>query len=79
MEIKVLGTGCAKCKTLEKNTRDAVADLGVDANVIKVEDIMDIMGYGVSRTPAIIIDNKIVVAGKAPSTEEMKKIISQNL
>jgi small redox-active disulfide protein 2 len=78
MEIKVLGTGCAKCKTLEKNTRDAVAELGIDANVQKVEDIMDIMSYGVSRTPAIIIDNKVVVAGKAPSTEELKKIISQN-
>jgi small redox-active disulfide protein 2 len=78
MEIKVLGTGCAKCKTLEQNTRDAVAELGVDADVIKVEDIMDIMSYGVSRTPAIIIDNKIVVAGKAPSMEEMKKIITQN-
>ncbi|PLX19129.1 MAG: thioredoxin family protein [Salinivirgaceae bacterium] len=79
MEIKVLGTGCAKCKTLEKNTRDAVAELGIDADVQKVEDIMDIMSYGVSRTPAIIIDNKIVVAGKAPSTEEMKTIINQNL
>jgi len=64
MEIKVLGTGCAKCKTLEKNTRDAVAELGIDANVQKVEDIMEIMQYGVSRTPAVMIDNKVVVAGK---------------
>lgn len=78
MEIKVLGTGCAKCKTLEKNTRDAVAELGIEATVLKVEDIMDIMSYGVSCTPAIIINNKVVVSGKAPSTEELKKIITQN-
>lgn len=78
MEIKVLGTGCAKCKTLEKNTRDAVAELGIDANVTKVEDIMEIMGYGVSRTPAIMIGNKVVVAGKSPSTEELKTLLTQN-
>ncbi|HKK60528.1 MAG TPA: thioredoxin family protein [Salinivirga sp.] len=78
MEIKVLGTGCAKCKTLEKNTRDAVAELGIDANVQKVEDIMEIMQYGVSRTPAVMIDNKVVVAGKSPSTEELKKLLTQN-
>ena len=78
MEIKVLGTGCAKCKTLEKNTRDAVAELGIDANVTKVEDIMEIMGYGVSRTPAIMIGNKVVVAGKSPSTQELKTLLTQN-
>ena len=78
MEIKVLGTGCAKCKTLEKNTRDAVAELGIDANVTKVEDIMEIMGYGVSRTPAVLIGKKVVVAGNAPSKEEIKKILNQN-
>ncbi|ALO16190.1 redox-active disulfide protein 2 [Salinivirga cyanobacteriivorans] len=78
MEIKVFGTGCAKCKTLEKNTREAVAELGLDADVKKVEDIMEIMGYGVSRTPAIMIGNKVVVAGKAPSAAEIKKILTQN-
>lgn len=78
MEIKVLGTGCAKCKTLEKNTRVAVAELGIDANVTKVEDIMEIMGYGVSRTPAIMIGNKVVVAGKSPSTQELKTLLTQN-
>ena len=60
MEIKVLGTGCPKCKTLEKHTRDAVNELGLDANVSKVEDIMDIMNFGVMTTPALVVDGKVV-------------------
>lgn len=77
MEIKVLGTGCAKCKTLEKITRKAVADIGLDATIIKVEDIMDIMTYGVVSTPALVIDSKVVLYGRIPSSTEMKKILTQ--
>ncbi|HBL71741.1 MAG TPA: thioredoxin family protein, partial [Bacteroidales bacterium] len=60
MEIKVLGTGCPKCKTLEKVTREAVAETGLNATVTKVEDITEIMNAGVMMTPALIIDGKIV-------------------
>lgn len=76
MEIKVLGTGCPKCKTLEKVTREAVAEAGVDATVTKVEDIAEIMSAGVMMTPALLIDGKIVVKGRVPSVEEIKRLIT---
>lgn len=76
MEIKVLGTGCPKCKTLEKVTREAVAETGVDAIVTKVEDITEIMNAGVMMTPALIIDGKIVVKGRVPSVEEIKRLLT---
>jgi len=76
MEIKVLGTGCAKCKNLEKLTREAVEKSGVDAQVTKVEDIMDIMSYGILATPALVIDGKVVVKGRVPSLDEIIKLIS---
>lgn len=78
MEIKVLGTGCPKCKTLEKNTRDAVTGLGLDATISKVEDIVDIMSYGIMSTPALVIDGKVVVKGRVPSTDEIKDFLSKN-
>jgi small redox-active disulfide protein 2 len=78
MEIKILGTGCPKCKALEQATRAAVQDLGVNANVTKVEDIVDIMNYGVMRTPAIVINEKIVLAGRVPDANELKEIITKN-
>ena len=76
MEIKVLGTGCPKCKTLEKVTREAVAETGLDATVTKVEDITEIMNAGVMMTPALIIDGKIVVKGRVPSVEEIKRLLT---
>lgn len=75
MEIKVLGTGCPKCKALEKATREAVAETGVNAQVTKVEDIVEIMNYGVMTTPAIVIDDKVVMKGRVPSVEEIKSLI----
>ena len=78
MEIKVLGTGCPKCKTLEQATRNAVSELGIDANVSKEEDIVNIMNYGVMRTPALVIDEKVIFSGKVPSMNELKEIISKN-
>ncbi len=77
MEIKILGTGCPKCKTLEKMTRDVVYQTGVQANIEKVEDIMEIMRYGVMSTPALVVDGVVVVKGRIPSTEEIKKAIGQ--
>jgi len=78
MEIKVLGTGCPKCKTLEKATNDAVAELGIKADVTKEEDIMKIMGYGVMRTPGLVIDEKVVSSGKLLSVSEIKNLITEN-
>jgi small redox-active disulfide protein 2 len=76
MDIKVLGTGCLKCKTLEKLTRDAVEELGIDATVTKVEDIMDIMQYNVAKTPALVVDGKVLVKGSLPSYDALKKMLS---
>ena len=78
MEIKVLGTGCPKCKTLEEATRKAVAELGVSANIVKEEDIVKIMNSGVMRTPALVIDGKVVLSGRVPNMEELKEIITKN-
>jgi len=75
MDIKVLGTGCAKCKSLEKVTKEAVEKAGVDATVTKVEDIVEIMQFGVMKTPALVIDGKVVVKGKVPSVEELTKLL----
>lgn len=77
MEIKVLGTGCAKCKKLEQMTRDMVAELGIDANIEKEEDIYKIMQFGVMTTPAIVVDGEVVLKGKLPSTNELKEILSK--
>jgi len=76
MEIKVLGTGCAKCKSLEKLTRKAVGELNLDATVTKVEDIQKIMEYAVMRTPALVIDEKVVLSGQLPKVAELKELIS---
>ena len=76
MEIKVLGTGCPKCKSLEKATREAVAELGINAQIEKEEDIMKIMEYGVMHTPALVIDGKVVVSGRLPNEKELKNILT---
>lgn len=78
MEIKVLGTGCAKCKTLEKLTNDVVAETGVTATIEKVEDIYKIMQFGVMSTPALVINKKVVLSGRLPSSAELKEIILKN-
>jgi len=76
MEIKILGTGCPKCKALEKVTRDVVAENGIEANVTKVEDIMDIMKFGVMTTPALVVDGVVVMKGHVPSKEEVKQLLT---
>ena len=75
MIIKVLGTGCSKCKSLEKLTMEAVSELGIDASVTKEEDIMKIMSYGVLSTPGLVIDEKVVLSGRLPSKNEIKKLL----
>ena len=78
MEIKVLGTGCAKCKSLEKITKQAIEELNINASVEKVEDIQKIMEYGIMRTPGLVIDGKVILSGKLPKLDEMKDILTQN-
>ena len=77
MEIKILGTGCSKCKTLEKLTRDVVSKNGIDATITKVDDIMEIMKYSIMTTPALVIDGKVVVKGRVPSAEEIKQLLTK--
>lgn len=71
MKIEVLGSGCARCKVLEQNTREAVASAGLDAEVIKVEDMQAIMAYQILATPAIAVDGKVVSSGKLLKPEEI--------
>ena len=77
MEIKILGTGCPKCKTLEKLTRDVVEQNGLDANVSKVEDIIEIMKYGVMTTPALVVNGKVEIKGRVPSSDEIKQVLTR--
>ena len=79
MEIKVLGTGCAKCKSLEKLTRKAVEELNLDASVDKIEDIQKIMEYAVMRTPALVINEKVVLSGQLPKVTELKTLLINNI
>jgi small redox-active disulfide protein 2 len=71
MEIKVLGPGCSRCKQAEKVVRDAVAEAGVAADIVKVTDMMEIAGYGVMGTPAVVIDGQVKLVGRIPKKEEV--------
>lgn len=75
MEIKILGTGCPKCKTLEKMTREVVEQNGINATITKVEDIMDIMKYNILSTPALVVNEKVEIKGRVPSVEEIKQVL----
>jgi len=75
MVIKILGSGCANCKKLEANTREAVKELGIEATIEKVEDFKDILAYGVMKTPALVVNEKVKIMGRVPSTEEIKKYL----
>lgn len=77
MEIKILGTGCPKCKTLEKLTREVVEQNSFSANITKVEDIMDIMKYNILSTPALVVNEKVEIKGRVPSAEEIKQVLSK--
>ena len=77
MKIEILGTGCAKCIALEKTTRDVVKELGEDIEVVKVDDIMEIMKYNILSMPGFVIDGKLLSTGKALNAEQVKKFIEE--
>jgi small redox-active disulfide protein 2 len=77
VKIEVLGTGCAKCKSLTKNVEKAVSELGIQAEIVKVESIQEIMDRGVMMTPALYIDGKSVMMGKTATVEEIKRLIKK--
>lgn len=80
MEIKVLGTGCcSKCAALMKATQAAVAELGINTEVEEITDIEKIISYNVMRTPALVVDGKVLSSGKVLSTEEVKSIIETQM
>lgn len=76
--IKVLGTGCASCVSAEKVVASIVDELNIEAKIVKVTDIEEIMIYDVMRTPAIVIDGKVVLAGKIPSKEDLLPFLVDN-
>jgi small redox-active disulfide protein 2 len=76
MKIEILGTGCPKCKKLFENAQEAVKNLGTSADVVKVEDMQQIINAGIMLTPAIAVDGEVKSAGKVLSVDEIKKIIS---
>ena len=76
MIIKVLGTGCPKCNSLEKLTRKVIADNNISAEIKKVDDILEIMDYGIMRTPALVVDEKVKLSGRLPSEKELFQLLT---
>jgi len=77
MEIKILGTGCPKCKTLEKLTREVVQQNAINATITKVEDITEIMKYHIMSTPALVVNEKVEIKGRVPSAAEIKEVLTK--
>ena len=76
MIIKILGSGCANCVALERVTREAVNALGVDAQFEKVTDYAAIASYGVMRTPGLVVDETVVLAGRVPTTNQVRELLA---
>ena len=77
MIIKVLGSGCKNCVALKENTEEALKETGIDAEVVKVENMKDIVSYGVMQTPALVIDEKVVSYGKVLKPKDIVKILEK--
>lgn len=75
-KIQILGTGCAKCRDLTANAETAVRELGIDAEIYKVTDIKDIITFQILMTPGLVIDGQVRAAGRVPSVEEIKQMLS---
>ena len=78
MDIKVLGTGCSRCKSLESVTKEAVDQSGIKATVSRVEDITEIMQYGVMNTPALVVDGKVILKGRVPKLNELMELLNHH-
>jgi len=78
LNIKILGTGCPKCRELEELAKKAVAELSIAANVEKVTDLDKIMAYGVMMTPGLVIDEQVKIAGKIPTVDQIKNWIQES-
>lgn len=76
MKIKILGTGCSKCDKVEKNLKIAMEELSIYGTIEKVEELKEIVRYGVMTTPALVVDDKVVAVGKALSVKDIKKLLS---
>lgn len=76
MEIKILGPGCRNCAALEERTREAIADLSLDATITKVTDYAEIAAYGVMSTPALVIDEKVITTGKVPTAAALRDLLT---
>ena len=74
--IKILGTGCPKCKQTTALVEDVIKENNIDATVIKVEDIMDIMAYNIMSTPAVVIDEEVKIRGRVPSRAELLELLN---
>ncbi len=77
MKIEILGTGCSKCQQTEKIVRRAVEETGVTVDIMKIEDLQDIIDRGVMMTPAVVVDGDVKIMGHVPSVEEVKKLLKQ--
>jgi len=76
MNVKILGPGCKNCHNLEKTTRQAVADLGIDATIETVTDYAAIAGYGVMSTPGLVVNEQVLVSGRVPGSDEIRGMLS---
>ena len=77
MEIKILGTSCPNCKTLEKRVRKVVAKNNIEANITKIEDITEIMTYNIMSTPGLVVNEEVITKGRVPSEREIIKILTK--
>ena len=72
MEIKILGTGCAKCNKLEEMVREVVSDLGADADIVKITDLNEILDYDIMMTPGLVVNGDVVCSGRLPKKDEIR-------
>ena len=77
MVLKILGTGCPKCEKLEEKARKAIAESGVEAEIIKVDQLEDIVSYGVMSTPALVVDEKVYTYGRIITVKEIRQILDK--
>jgi len=75
MKIEILGSGCSKCKSVEKLVRNVVEELGIQADIVKVEDLQEIVNRGIMMTPAVFIDGEAKIVGRVPTADELKKLL----